>query len=302
MDVGVVGVGAMGKNHARVYSELKQVGTLYIYDLNTRLAESVAEKTDAECLSSMDEMLRKAEALSLCVPTPYHFDTAKTILEAGVNVLIEKPICLTASDAEELVQHIPEDVTVGVGHIERFNPIISEIKRIIKEPLYFEMKRHNPASARVNGSSVVEDLMIHDIDNLFNSFFEEAVQMETFGNKDICTAVFNFGKTPAFLSASRKSSKKIRSIHIEEEDFTIYGDMMNQELYVYWKPENYQIEEQRYSQENIIEKVMIGKIEPLKTELYSFLNCIKTGKAFPVTPVQAMNNMKICEKIVSGLN
>lgn len=302
MDVGVIGVGAMGKNHARVYSELKQVDTLYIYDLDSKLAETIAQKTDAVCLSSMEEMLNKAEALSLCVPTPYHFNTAKKVLEAGINVLIEKPICLTASEAEELVRFIPDDLIVGVGHIERFNPIISEIKGIIKKPLYFEMKRHNPGSARVNGSSVVEDLMIHDIDILFNSFFKEAVRMEAFGNSDICTVVFNFGKTPAFLSASRKSSKKIRTIHIEEEDFTIYGDMMNQELYVYWKPENYQIDEQRYSQENIIEKVMVGKIEPLKTELHSFLNCVKKGEQFPVTPVQAMNNMRICEKITKGLN
>ncbi|EHQ36699.1 hypothetical protein Metlim_2661 [Methanoplanus limicola DSM 2279] len=107
--------------------------------------------------------------------------------------------------------------------------------------------------------------------------------------------------TPVYLSASRKSSRKIRTIHIEEEEFTLQGDFMTQELYVYWKPENYQIEAERYYQENIIEKVMVGKIEPLKTELSLFLECSEKRKPFPVTPEDGLGNLLFCERVTGRL-
>jgi predicted dehydrogenase len=297
MDVGVIGVGAMGRNHARVYSEMKGVDSVWVYDLNEQQAREIAGKNGAHQASSMEELLGAVEAVSLCVPTPYHFATAKQVMEAGVHMLVEKPICLTSREAEALIALIPEDLTVGVGHIERFNPIIDEIARIVKNPLYAELKRHNPASARVTGSSVVEDLMIHDIDIVFHTLFSGDYGMEAFGSFDVCGALFRFGTTPVYLSASRKSSKKVRQIHIEEEEFTIQGDFMTQEVYVYWKPENYQIEAERYVQENIIEKVMVGKVEPLKTELCAFLKCVRAGAPFPITPEQALQNVRICESI-----
>ena len=92
MDAGVIGTGTMGKNHVRVYSELKEVGTTYVYDLNTTAAEAVDAATGAEVCRSMEELLAKAECVSVCVPTPYHFATAQRVLAAGVHTLIEKPI------------------------------------------------------------------------------------------------------------------------------------------------------------------------------------------------------------------
>jgi len=297
MDVGVIGVGVMGQNHARVYSELKSVDSVKVFDLNETAAQNVAAKNGIECATSMEELLRSVDAVSLCVPTPYHYSTAKEVLDAGVNMLIEKPVCLTSTEAEDLIKQIPDDLTVGVGHIERFNPIISEIQRIVKDPLYVEIKRHNPASARVTGSSVVEDLMIHDIDIVFNALFDSDYSMQSFCTFDVCGAMFKFDTTPVYLSASRKSSKKIRMIHIEEEEFTVQGDFMTQEVYVYRKPKHYHVEEQRYVQDNIIEKVMVGKVEPLKTELSTFIDCVKKGIPFTVTPEQGLANVRVCEEI-----
>jgi predicted dehydrogenase len=118
---------------------------------------------------------------------------------------------------------------------------------------------------------------------------------------DVCGALFRFDQTPVYLSASRKSSKKIRIIHIEEEEFTIQGDFMTQEIHVYRKPELYGVVEQRYVQDNIIEKVMVGKVEPLKTELSTFIDCVKKGNPFPVTPEQGLSNVRVCEEIKRGL-
>jgi len=302
MDAGVIGTGAMGRNHVRVYTELKEVGTTYVYDLNRAGAEEVAAATGAEVCSSMEELLRKAECVSVCVPTPYHFKTAGEVISAGVHTLIEKPICLTADEGERLIGQIPDGVTVGIGHIERFNPIVKEIGDIVSDPLYVAFHRHNPASARVTGSSVVEDLMIHDIDVVFHALFSDPYTMASAGTDDVAAALITFGTTPVYLSASRKASKKVRSIYIEQEEATIEADYMTQEVYVYRKPGAYGLVDGQYRQENIIEKLLVNKVEPLKTELQTFVRCARDNKPFPVTPAQGLENLRICEKIRGGLS
>ena len=151
MDVGVIGVGAMGKNHARVYSELKSVENLYLFDLNAEAAKELAKKFDAHVASSTDELFAAVDAVSVCVPTQFHYRVAGEVIHKNIPVLIEKPVCLTSKEAEDLVNKIPSDLVVGVGHIERFNAIIAEIARIIHHPLYVEISRHNPDSSRVTG-------------------------------------------------------------------------------------------------------------------------------------------------------
>lgn len=298
MDAGVIGVGMMGRNHARVYSELKAVDSLYLYDLNQEAAGDLAGAFGATVSLTIDDLLCSVDAVSVCVPTPYHFEISEQVLNAGVPLLIEKPICATAEEGQRLIEKIPDGLVAGVGHIERFNPIVPEIKKIIRDPLYIEMKRHNPASARVSGSSVVEDLMIHDVDIMRNVLIPDGgYRLAASGNQDVCSALFSFDGTPVYLSASRKSSKKIRMIYIEEEEFTIEGDFMAQEIYIHRKPGQYAVENERYVQENIIEKVLVNKQEPLKLELSTFIDCVARGREFPVSPAQALLNMEICEDV-----
>ena len=324
MKVGVIGTGTMGKNHVRIYSELKEVEEVYAFDVDTEKLKK-SEEYDLIVCDSMEELLERVDAVSICVPTKYHLEVAKRAIENGVHCLIEKPIALTVEEAEELVNLLDNSgLIAGVGHIERFNPIVGEIKRIIKNPLYVEIRRHNPASARITDSSIVEDLMIHDIDIVFNVFYKplqglrvspswacggtggardgaephsDAYELYSAGNNDLCTALLKFNSSIVSLSASRKASKKIRSVYVEEEEFTIEGDFMNQEIYVYRKPGKYGIENERYTQENIIEKVLVNKVEPLKEELKAFIKCVKKGEEFTITPLQALNNLRICEEI-----
>jgi predicted dehydrogenase len=297
MQVGVIGAGAMGKNHVRVYSELKSVDSIGVFDLNAAAAQEIARQHGAVVYDSLPELLRHMDAVSVCVPTPFHAGVVRQVFGAGKSVLIEKPVCATAREAGELMKEAPEAITIGVGHIERFNPVVAEIKKIIKKPLYIEMKRHNPTSARITGSSVVEDLMIHDIDILLNVFFPEPCTISSAGNEDVCSVLMNCNAIPVALSASRKSSKKIRMIYIEEEEFTIEGDFMSQEVMIYRKPGLYQFEAERYVQENIIEKVMVNKLEPLRVELSTFIDCVRRGVPFPITLAQAIRNLEICEKV-----
>jgi len=257
----------------------------------------------ATACESISNLLSRTDAVSLCVPTQYHLQVARQVIAAGVHALIEKPICSTTAEGRALLSAIPDDLVVGVGHIERFNPVVPEIRKIIRKPLYMEMKRHNPTSARVTGTSVVDDLMIHDIDIALHAFFHgKPSSLVSAGNDDVCSALMRWGETPVYLSTSRKSSKKIRMCYIEEEEFTIEGDFMAQEIYVHKKPGQYALVDDRYVQENIIEKVMVNKLEPLKVELSTFLSCAAQGKPFPITPTEAVENLEICEEIRKGLS
>jgi len=302
MDVGVIGTGVMGRNHVRVYSELKEVGDLYVYDTNPAAAKDIASIHDIKTVETLNELVSSVEAISLCVPTPNHYSLAKELLNRDISLLIEKPICLTSEEGNRLLDYIQNGVTVGVGHIERFNPIVQEIKNIISKPLYVELKRHNPASSRNSTGSVVEDLMIHDIDIVTHCFFNSNdFSFVAKGSEDVAGVLGRSGSATISLSASRKSSKKIRMVHIEQEDMTIQGDFMSQEIYVYRKPGRYSIENERYVQENIVEKVLVAKREPLLSELKTFISCAKENKPFPVTPKEAVDNVRICEEIRRGL-
>lgn len=299
MDVGVLGAGTMGRNHVRLYSNMKKVDSVRVFDINTAAAKEVAAKNEAIACTSADELLDQVDAVSICVPTQFHLATAKTVIAHGVHMLIEKPICQTVADARTLTGLIPDDLVVGVGHIERFNPIVAEIKKIIRQPLYVSARRHNPTSSRITGSSVVEDLMIHDVDVMAHLFDHAECEVASRGTPDVCSALLCFGDVPVSLSASRKSSKKIRSIYIEEEDLTIEGDFMAQEVTIYRRPGTYESIDERYVQENVIEKVLVNRIEPLNRELQVFVDCARQGKPFPITPEQGTANLAICERIAT---
>lgn len=301
MKVGVIGIGTMGKNHVRVYSELKKVDDIYVYDSDSLALEKL---NDVIICESTQELLREVDAVSICVPTSHHFSVVKEAIEADVHVLVEKPITLRVEEGEKLLEmYKGKDIIFGVGHIERFNPIVGEITNILNEPAYVEMKRHNPASSRILDSSVIEDLMIHDIDIIFNLFFPNRdFKLRCAGNASVASVLLKFGNSTVFLSASRIAAKKIRNIYVEEETITIEGNFMTQEVFVYRRPEKYGLEGQRYIQENIIEKVLVNKVEPLKVELNTFIDCVDKGKSFPVTPEQALSNLKICEAIKRELN
>ena len=302
MRLGVIGAGVMGQNHLRVCTEFKQVSEVLVHDVRPQAAEAAALRVGATVAGSLEALLETADAVSICVPTPYHLETAERVAEAGVPMLIEKPICATVEEGERLLDRIPRGLVVGVGHIERFNPIVEEIRKILREPLYVELKRHNPASTRITGTSIVEDLMIHDIDILAHVLFPGTpYRVASAGDGDISSALFRFNGCHAYLSASRKSSKKIRSIYIEEEERTIEGDFMAQEVFVHRKPGQYAASSDRYVQENIIEKVLVNRVEPLRVELAAFLAAVEGDAAFPVTPAEAVENLRIAAAVEAGL-
>ena len=161
MKVGVIGTGTMGWNHVRIYSELKEIEEVYAFDVD-RQKTKILKGYDVTVCNTQEELLRQVDAVSICVPTRHHLEVAKSAIENDVHCLIEKPITLTVAEGEDLINLLKDkSLILGVGHIERFNPIVGEIERIIKNPLYVEIRRQNPASTRITDSTIVEDLMIH---------------------------------------------------------------------------------------------------------------------------------------------
>ena len=151
MNVGVIGVGNMGKNHVRIYSELKGVDNVFVFDKNKEQIKKV-ENLNVKICNSLKELLDNVDAASICVPTKYHFEIAKMCIEERLPCLIEKPITLNYEEGKKLLELDKENKIIGVGHVERFNPIVSEIARITEKPLYVEIKRHNPDASRITDS------------------------------------------------------------------------------------------------------------------------------------------------------
>jgi len=283
MDVGVIGLGSMGKNHVRVYSKIQQVHTIYVYDTDENNYDALKDYDFTIC-DSVEELVEHTDAVSICVPTAYHSAT------------------LTYGEGKKLLNLLDKDVIAGVGHIERFNPIIKEIQNVTHHIEYCDIKRHNPSSNRITDSTVIKDLMIHDLDIVFNVLFpDHTYDMSCYGNKDVCGSLFCFDDSVVSVSGSRISSKKIRSIYIEEKEYTVEGDFMMQEVSIYRKPDRYSVKDERYLQDNIIEKVLVNKVEPLYVELKQFVDCVRKNEAFPVTVEQAVNNIRICEQMEEAI-
>jgi predicted dehydrogenase len=317
MNVGVIGVGTQGERHVRVYSELKNVDSITIWDTDPVKMVEIAKKYDGVRIStSGDNLIRSVDALSICTPTKFHYAPVVSALGYDTPFLVEKPFNDTRAEAEMILDEYTRRhsmLTCGVGHIERFNPIVREINMLIRSPnipKYIEIKRHNPSSARMSGvSNVIDDLMIHDIDILLNVFFRGCeYNIHAVGNEDVCACLFEiFAQdgtvVPAYLSASRKSAKKVRSIYIENEHWTVEGNYILQDVYVYRSPSKYEIIADRtYKQENVVDKIELGKVEPLREELKKFLECVSTGDPFPITLEDATHNVNVCELIKQEVN
>jgi predicted dehydrogenase len=306
MKIGVIGTGMMGKNHIRVYNELKSVNDVYIYDVNQQSMNDIEDyyktiDSNVYACKTLNSLIDAVDAISVCVPTQFHKSTVEKILSIDDEkpLLIEKPICSTSKDGIDLWTKIPKNLICGVGHVERFNPIVPEIKKILRyeSPLYMEFKRHNPSSSRMTNTDVIEDLMIHDIDIMSSLLHDVVCSTHGAGNNDVFDATLTANNVLIHFSASRKSSKKIRSIYIELEEFTIDADYMSQEITIYSKPDRYKYDNERYTQENIVEKVMVNKKEPLKEELKTFIDCVKHNNPFPVSIENAINSMLICDDL-----
>ena len=245
--VAVIGAGSFGKNHARAYSELQIEGAavelIAVVDADISRATEHANKYSIPAYSSVEELLHKAkpDAASVAVPTIHHAAVARQLMEAAVDVLIEKPIAATLAQADDILELAAKHNRVGmVGHLERFNPAVRATIPLLNHPMFFEVHRLSIFGPRALDVDVVLDLMIHDIDIVL-SFAQSpvkevrAVGLPILSSKvDICNVRVEFESgCVANLTASRVSTERVRKLRFFQPRQYISVDYGRQDVLVF---------------------------------------------------------------------
>ncbi len=291
LKIAVVGIGSMGKNHARVYSEMPGVDLVGVVDKNEIIGKNIAKEFNTKFFTDYKEILDDVDAVSIAVPTKFHYEIAKEFLNKGIDVLIEKPITLTLGEADELIELAEKnDLIMQVGHIERFNPAMIELKKFMNDDdiIMASANRVGPHGARITDAGVVLDLMIHDIDIILSLINDEIEDISAYGGKiysmheDAACALLKFKKGAIVkLTASRVTQKRDRRLKITLKDKYIEIDYMNKMLKIYKQAKAEYVTENkdvRFVYSDVVEKPYVSQDEPLKLELRSFIDCVKTRK------------------------
>ena len=296
--VAVIGVGAFGRNHARVYHQLaadgEPVRLVGVVDTDLARADAVAKEFGCRAFGSLDQMLRthsEVQAASVAVPTVDHLATARTLMQAGVDVLIEKPIAPSIADADEVVALAARLGRIAqVGHLERFNPAVLATLPLITSPMFFEVHRLSVFSPRSLDVDVVLDLMIHDLDLVLafvNSPVKEirAAGIPILSNKvDIANARVEFESgCVANFTASRVSTERVRKLRFFQPHQYISIDYGRQDVIVFTVGANHG--EPSANPEIKIVKPPVHQEEPLRAELRAFLRSAQT-RCKPVVPAE----------------
>lgn len=279
--VAVVGVGNLGKHHARVYTEIPDVELAGVVDVDARTAERVAYRLGVKAYTRLGDVPGPLDGVSVVVPTEAHRPVALEALDLGANVLLEKPIALDMAEATMIIDRAREKgLVLQVGHIERFNPAILALKKILTRVGFIEVHRLAPYKPQGTEVGVVLDIMIHDIDVVLNIVDSPIREIRAVGipvlsaSEDIANARLSFENGCIVnMTASRISLEKMRKIRIFQSNAYISLDYQNQEGMIY-RTEGGRI---------VRERMPLEKDEPLKLEIGSFLDCVRASRK-PVVP------------------
>lgn len=283
---GIVGVGHMGRYHVGAYSELHQVEIVGVCDNDPAKAEQAAAPFELQAFTDYRELFGKVDVVSIAVPTELHYAVTKDFLEHDIHVLLEKPMCPDLKQAEELFAIAARrNLVLHIGHVERFNGAVQELKKIVFDPYLVESRRIGPWTGRSVEVGVVMDLMIHDIDIVLNLVDKPVRDIQVFGRKvcsdyeDLVTLQLEFESgTLATLLASRVTEEKTRTLTVHQKDAFIMLDYANQDIQIHRRASSsYQMTPShlKYRQESILERVYVHKGNPLKFEIMHFLDNVQ---------------------------
>lgn len=297
--VGVVGVGHIGKNHARLYAAQSAAQFTAIYDTDAAKAQQMAEQFGVVAASSLEDFAGRVDAASVSTPTSSHFEIARSLLESGKHLLIEKPIAENPEHASSLAEMAAaRGLTLQVGHVERFNPVLSALEARLTHPRFIEAHRLSPYPNRSTDIGVVLDLMIHDLEIILHLVRSPVQTIDAVGvpvlsrSEDIANARLRFENgCIANVTSSRISPEQMRKIRVFQEDAYLSLDYQNQTGEIY-----------RRSEKGITkEEVEIEKEEPLKGQLAAFLECAATGNTPRVSGFQATAALELAIEITKRI-
>lgn len=307
--IGIIGLGKMGGYHASVCLQLHALQVIKFVGVSDLNEKNLAKITAPFITKTNDyrEWLDQVDAVIIAVPTDFHYPVAKECLLAGKHVLLEKPITKNIAEAEELLAlAAKQNMTLHVGHVERFNGAVQELKKIIDKPLLIETHRMGPFAPRVEKDSVVLDLMIHDLDLILMLVDSKVKKIMALGEKihtDSCDIVsvqvlFENGVI-AHLTASRASQIKERTMTVHQKNEFIKLDFTTQDISIHRQMNtSVQIgsDQMKYKQEALTERLFVYKDNPLKLEVENFVKTIQTGND-TIDPEQNLTAIKLTFEI-----
>ena len=329
--VAVIGAGAFGKNHARVYHDLQTAGSAVelvgIVDTDSARAGTLAAQFGTKAFSTLNELLGAGgvDAASVAVPTTLHLPVAKAAMQAGLDVLIEKQIAATLAEADELVRVAQETGRIGqVGHLERFNPVVRATYPLITHPMFFEVHRLSVFGPRALDVDVVLDLMIHDLDIVL-SFVDSpireirAVGLPILSPKvDIANVRIEFESgCVANLTASRVSTERVRKLRFFQPRQYVSVDYTRQDLLVFSVSGQAGVEALARMQNAgggplsgaailagagvSMSKPQVIQEEPLKAELQSFLGVVRARTTPVVSLIEGRTALRVALEVLQHI-
>lgn len=298
--VGVVGVGHIGKNHARLYAELATGQFTAIYDTDRAVAEQYSAEFGVAAAASLEEFAGLVDAASIATPTSTHFEIGRELLKRGKHLLVEKPIADNTAHASELAElAAARGLVLQVGHVERFNPVLGALEKRLTNPRFIEAHRLSPFPNRSTDIGVVLDLMIHDLEVILHLVRAPVQTIDAVGvpvlsrGEDIANARLRFENgCVANITSSRISPERMRKIRVFQENAYLSLDYQNQTGEMY----------RRTAEGLTKEEVEIEREEPLKRQLASFIECAATGRAPKVSGFQAAAALELAVEITKRIN
>ncbi len=316
--VGVIGVGHLGRVHARLWRDAQGVGRVTVFDCDSERASSVAGEFGLEVASSLDSLLNECEAVSIVTPTSTHASIANEAIGRGVHCFIEKPITSRYSEARELIDRAARaGVVVQVGHVERFNPAFLAIAELTIDPLFIETHRLAQFTPRATDVAVVLDLMIHDIDLTLCLVDSELTEIRASGvavisdQIDIANARLEFANgCVSNLTASRISQRPMRKMRMFGRDAYVSIDFAKPDVEIFRIGDSGRIESgtttllgeiEAGAQRRSIcyERPAIPELNPIGRELELFLSAIRSEGRPAVSGPEAAEALRVAEEIVS---
>lgn len=325
--VGVVGVGALGRHHARILSQLPGVQLVAVADPNPRQGTAVADSCGCEWTPDYRTLLGRLDAVSIVVPTSLHRPVAEDFLCRSVPVLVEKPLTANMDDAAVLVRLAREhDVPLQVGHVERFNPAFQALANRIGSPKYLRCERISPYAFRSMDIGAVHDLMIHDIELVLSLVREQPVRVEAFGvtlvggHEDCVQARLTFpGGCVADLIANRVAPQARRTLQCWSERGCATADLHARSVTVFSPGESllqgdlpYELVQQGRSTPDALKPEIFTRFiqqetfqasdeDALTAELLSFLSCVQTGQTPLVSGAQALAAVRVAGQVLESV-
>ncbi|MEA3326167.1 MAG: Gfo/Idh/MocA family oxidoreductase [Chloroflexota bacterium] len=315
----VIGVGSMGINHARINWELPDVDLVGIVDFNHETAQRVASKYGTKAFFNHEDLLdeTRPDAVTLAVPTIYHHKIALDIIERGIPLLIEKPIAFTIEEGQDIIDKAKQNnVKLMIGHIERFNPAITTLKKTIAAGelgRIFQMDAHRqgPFPARIADVGVVVDLAVHDLDVMRFVSQKEVIRVYAETEKhihskyeDLLTGLLRFKDgIVGTLTINWLTPTKIREFIVTGERGLFRCDYLTQDLYFYENPvstgsEWEHLRHLRGVREGKMVRYVIAKKEPLRAEQEAFLDSVMSDTPVPVTGEDGLRALELAKTIV----